>query len=261
MQKKFNRYIKWVLFLGFCITTAFILIHTVINSSYQISDFVAEKSSTKPSFCKNDNAAKEQRWQTMEQEVASWGDALGRGIDHEIKNTVIVLNLLGFRTEQSCQGHIDWGLSYPWISFNTQDEEINVLHNKRNDIFKLIDEKESEIQKKYPDLSLGEALRKEQSEELTALYQQNRQLNDTIDKLSKLKLVPLNNLITEFYKKRPIDRDKMLAFQVLDRIYSLGGNWQITRSDNERLKKLKEYQEEMKLFTNFLICCYFEKQD
>jgi hypothetical protein len=197
----------------------------------------------------------------MEQKVASWGDGLGLGIDPGIKKAVIVLNLLGFKTEGSCQGHIDWGLPYPWIDFNTQDEEINALHIKRQDIYKLIDEKEAEIQKKHPHLSLGQALRKEQSKEVTALYKQRHLLNDTMDKLSKLKLLPLNNLMTEFYKKHSIDRDKMLAFHSLNRIHSLGGDWQITRDDNERLRKLKEYQEEMKSFTDFLTRHYFEKQD
>lgn len=193
----------------------------------------------------------------MAQEVACWGDALEQGIDAQIKDTVVVLNLLGFKTEQSCEGHIGWGLSYPWISFNTQDEKINALQDKRQNIGNLITKKESEIQKKNPNLSFGEALRKADSQELKALYQQLHPLNDEIDKLSKLKLIPLNNLITEFYKQHSINRDRMLAFHELNRLYSLGGYFQVARDDNEKLKKLKEYQEEMKLFTIFLINHYY----
>jgi len=201
---------------------------------------------------------KEQLWQNMEKEVASWGDALGMPIDPEIKKAVIVLNLLGFKTEQSCEGHIDWGLPYSWISFDTSDKEIETLMNTRLEISNKIDKKESEIQKKYPDLSAGEALRKEDSEELYAMYRERHPTNDKLHKLQKLKLVPLKNLITDFYKNHKIDPDKMIAFGELERIYSLGGEWQIVRDESEKLIKLKEYQQEMKLFADFLTDYYFK---
>ncbi len=77
------------------------------------------------------------------------------------------------------------------------------------------------------------------------------------EKLSKLKPVPLNNLVTEFYKDHTIDRDTILILGPLKRLYSFGGEFQITRDESEKLKKLKEYQEEMKSFTAFLIDHYY----
>jgi hypothetical protein len=43
-------------------------------------------------------------------------DKLGKKIDGGIFETVVTLNLLGILTTQSCEGHINWGLPYPWIS-------------------------------------------------------------------------------------------------------------------------------------------------
>lgn len=40
-------------------------------------------------------------------------------IDAGIVKVVAALNLLGFCTSQSCEGHLDEGLPYPWIDFTT----------------------------------------------------------------------------------------------------------------------------------------------
>lgn len=45
-------------------------------------------------------------------------DRLGCPIDGGILETVVALNLLGFWTSQSCEGHLDEGLPYPWIDFH-----------------------------------------------------------------------------------------------------------------------------------------------
>lgn len=48
-------------------------------------------------------------------------DALGKGVDPGIRETVAVLNLLGFRTRQSCEGHVDergFGLPSPWVDID-----------------------------------------------------------------------------------------------------------------------------------------------
>lgn len=42
-------------------------------------------------------------------------------IDEGIIETVVAFNLLGFRTSQSCEGHLDDGLPYPWIDFDTDE--------------------------------------------------------------------------------------------------------------------------------------------
>jgi hypothetical protein len=45
-------------------------------------------------------------------------DALGKTVDPGIRETVAVLNLLGFRMRQSCEGHVNergLGLPTPWV--------------------------------------------------------------------------------------------------------------------------------------------------
>lgn len=48
-------------------------------------------------------------------------DAMGCPIDEGILETVVGLNLLGLPTCQSCEGHLDEGLPYPWIDFETDE--------------------------------------------------------------------------------------------------------------------------------------------
>lgn len=48
--------------------------------------------------------------------VKQFTDRLGTPIDEGIFETVVVLNLLGLRTFQSCEGHLTHGCAYPWVS-------------------------------------------------------------------------------------------------------------------------------------------------
>ncbi|HEU5383148.1 MAG TPA: hypothetical protein VFV38_47720 [Ktedonobacteraceae bacterium] len=48
-------------------------------------------------------------------------DRLGCPIDEGILETVIALNLLGFPTAQSCEGHLDRKYPSPWIDFFIED--------------------------------------------------------------------------------------------------------------------------------------------
>ena len=59
------------------------------------------------------------RWEEAEAFASHLADRLGCPLDAEIRETVIALNLLGFQTCQSCEGHLDHGCLYPWIDFET----------------------------------------------------------------------------------------------------------------------------------------------
>src|ERR1039457_2831739 len=52
-------------------------------------------------------------------------DRLGLPIDPGIKKAVIVFNVVGLITEASCEGHMDGGLSWPWIDVGVNDREHN----------------------------------------------------------------------------------------------------------------------------------------
>lgn len=55
-------------------------------------------------------------WEEACAEVAQFTDRLGCEVDEGIFDTVVVFNLLGMRTFQSCEGHLDHGCPYPWVT-------------------------------------------------------------------------------------------------------------------------------------------------
>jgi hypothetical protein len=55
-------------------------------------------------------------------------DKLGKTIDPGILETVVVFNLLGMTTLQSCEGHIGWGVPYPWICIEADLQQKSLLY-------------------------------------------------------------------------------------------------------------------------------------
>ncbi len=55
-------------------------------------------------------------------------DKLGKPIDTGILETVAVINMLGIETRASCEGHLDWGLPYPWVDLQPDIELKRRLH-------------------------------------------------------------------------------------------------------------------------------------
>lgn len=56
-------------------------------------------------------------WDEAEAFARRLVDGMGCPIDEGVLQTVVALNLLGLRTSQSCEGHLDGGLPYPWLDF------------------------------------------------------------------------------------------------------------------------------------------------
>ena len=65
---------------------------------------------------RHDTQTPEQRYQEMYDLVSTFMDKLGTLIDPGIFETVVALNLLGLHTFQSCEGHLDHGCPYPWVT-------------------------------------------------------------------------------------------------------------------------------------------------
>lgn len=59
-------------------------------------------------------------WTEAEAFARRLTDGLGYPIDEGIREVVVALNLLGFRTSQSCEGHLDGGHPYPWVDFQIE---------------------------------------------------------------------------------------------------------------------------------------------
>src|SRR5947208_415256 len=84
------------------------------------------------------NPTKQEMWDTMSAEVNHWIDGAGYPIDKEIKDTVIALNLMGIETIASCGGHLDHGLSYPWVDIQIYPSEVKKMMQEFSDIHEQI---------------------------------------------------------------------------------------------------------------------------
>ncbi len=67
-------------------------------------------------------------WQEACAAFAQQTDALGTPIDPGIFETVVLLNLLGFPTVQSCEGHLDHGTPYSWVTVVDRALQRRYLH-------------------------------------------------------------------------------------------------------------------------------------
>lgn len=250
-MNRVHTYIKWLLLALLALTIG------AVHQGWITFPF-------KPTmYTASHDASKKDRWAAMEKEVESWTDALGLGIDPGIKKMVIVLNLLGFKTEQSCEGHSDWGRPYPWVRITVKTPKLEDLFHKIQKTISLIDKHETAIQEKYPELSMGEALRKGETQEVLDLYKKRHMYTDTLQKKSKLSILPLRHLLMKFYEGHAIDPDSMLVltpfgFESFE-LVSLGGEWQAARTTQEKLSKLKVYQQEMNSLADFLTEYFFKK--
>ena len=70
----------------------------------------------------------ERQYEEMCKRVATFTDKLGATVDDGIFDTVVTLNLLGFHTFQSCEGHLDHGYPYPWVTI--LDDERTRMFNR-----------------------------------------------------------------------------------------------------------------------------------
>ncbi|MCI0564993.1 MAG: hypothetical protein MN733_41530 [Nitrososphaera sp.] len=64
---------------------------------------------------------KEAAWERKRHVVNHLADRLGHPVDEGIKETVVALLVYRFPTTASCEGHLDWGLPYPWVEVRTPE--------------------------------------------------------------------------------------------------------------------------------------------
>lgn len=69
---------------------------------------------------------KDNYYQEITEHINLITDRLGKHIDKGIKHTVVAMTMSGFHTTASCEGHITWGLPYPWIDVDDPKERIKL---------------------------------------------------------------------------------------------------------------------------------------
>ncbi len=211
-----------------------------------------------------DPLTKHQQWEQIAQQVDSWTDGLGKTIDPEIKETVIALNVLGFTTYQSCEGHLNWGHAYPWITFKNTPE-IEKLQNEERLINEASNNESARLEKNNPDLSWDKILDLPETQKLKDLRKQDDDLTETMNRMQLSHFASLQLFLEMFYQSqsRPTSHDHRLVLSIhnVTCLNSLGGNWQPGRSEEDKQAKLLEYRAEMKAFTAFLKDQFFKNDN
>lgn len=177
-------------------------------------------------------------WAKKIEDLKNVGDKLGMGIDKKIIEVVAVLNLMDIKTTQSCEGHLDRALPYPWVQIGSvQSEQLNEKRQKMFEIRKELDEK---VQQKFSEKDFAEI----------------RHLENEINDLIGIALSKPIELLTSFYKTKGgaggDERLIIVDFADGGRIQPQGGCLQMTRSIEKRTKKLEIYQGEVSRFKDFL---------
>lgn len=182
---------------------------------------------------------KQTQWQSIVAFVGSLTDARGQPVDPGIREAVAGLLALGFPTDGSCAGHLDHGVTAPWIDIGQNLPErffrlfakVGLPHQpgkppQVNDVFAT-----------YP--------------ELRALYQTNLRRHGS-----------LHLLLHALYRTRLSPQDARLVLRVIGcygvvRLISHGARLQAQRTPQQREIRLRLYQQEMQAFAAFCKMHYF----
>lgn len=192
---------------------------------------------------------KEQQWQAMATHVAQMKDKLGKGIDPGILETVVVLNLLGLPTTQSCEGHLDRAAGAPWIDIG--DTRADSQSREVESLFRVA--LQAQQQHTQP------------PEEVNQLFVRAHQAQLEVMRIQLVIRHKLMSYLAAFYEHHSAPYDVRLVIQAQGatgrcRLESQGADFQDIASLEVRQKKLVEYQEEMRAFTAFLKEQYFAEE-
>ncbi len=206
---------------------------------------------------------KQQQWDQQATEVATWTDGLGLPLDAGIYDTVIVLNLLGLTTRQSCEGHMNWGQASPWVDFRINEPEAELLQAQGQQIF--TDELSDQLlglRKKYPKLTIDELYETSEGQYLKPAREKMIELSSLYVDIARKTMQPLVDLLDQFYQVHNSDEDQRLYiyFGWIIRLESQGSDVQLRRTEEQKATYLKLYQEEMKTFTDFLKAKFYQTQ-
>lgn len=76
-----------------------------------------------------------ERYKAVSQIVNKIVDRLGEPVDRGIKKGVAACLYAGFITDGSCQGHMSWGLPFPWIDVLGNDDAKTRMNTYINEFY------------------------------------------------------------------------------------------------------------------------------
>lgn len=181
-----------------------------------------------------------QRWQEMVAYLRDARDGNDTPIDEGIFDTCVALNLLGFTTTQSCEGHLDWGIPAPWVQI--VNEEARTLNERAYSAF-------ARGTSEKPPAGIMPHYTKEAYEEGHAWRKQ-------ADSLIAQDFHKLLGYVEQFYRQRQIEmgcRVTLRADTPSIRLEILGAAAMPALSIDQQHIMLAQFQDEMKAFTAHLI--------
>ncbi len=181
-------------------------------------------------------------WEEKAEYFEQVTDGLGKHLDAKIKNLVVVLNLLGIKTRQSCEGHLDWGNAYPWIDLDFSSAYL--IEEKRRLVLQKLDEVESKLKDKecikvIELISERDKLESENSDLFHKFLKERAKCGEKA-----------YQLLQEF------NGDRLIYSSIIingSGIMPIGGIWEDYRSIEQKKECLDSYRKEMDRFTEFLI--------
>lgn len=168
-------------------------------------------------------------WNETVEKFTHVTDKLGKEIDPGIFDTVVALNVLGFHTTMSCEGHINWGLAAPWVDVIPDGA---VALNQQIQVIR----QQTPADQPFPD----------EAKQLMLVVKRNQQLlfHDLV------------KLLDQFYEYRHITYARQLIPHMSHgghiRIEPIGADLQTVVPDQIKEQQLRAYQTEMSDFTAFL---------
>ncbi len=211
---------------------------------------------------------KDLEWLAMESKFLDRTDRRGTKIEDGIRETVIACNLLQLPTRQSCEGHVSWGRIAPWVDIQAPGKP-KWRHYNEEEIYK-------EVASKYgitvEDVLSGEVEEADNEATLRA-YEQDQTPEGVAWDNENFKLYErAKELLDEFYKDREVSENvRVIVEKGYDNVTLHNGGDDYDNYDQESYEKLTEeekkqlaerlrhYQEEIKIFTEFLRQKFYEQ--
>ena len=197
---------------------------------------------------------KQKKWQEISSEAEKIADRLGMEIDPGIKETVIALKANDFGTDQSCEGHSDRGLPYPWVDIISLFHEI---HEKEFD--KLYWDKNNLFDKYSNDIDPDEWSETDKDE-----YEDIQKKLLVFQQEDKKECDRLQNILDEFYRNNESNDVRYgLRYKRLRPLQTIKENAKLEKeylknlSKEEKESLLRQSQKEMQKITEFLKQSFF----
>ena len=214
-----------------------------------------------------DRIAKEARLEKMWADLEEVADAEGHGVDAGIKETVAVVNALGFPTAQSCEGHVRTDRPYPWVRIAAPDEPPE-RYVGQNELFNRMAQENGvlvgELKRGTPEglywQVLGEVMKNGETEEYLSWREKNNKLHKRIAPL--VGKFNEGRVVDEAIKLECEDRDG-LAFEIRSEEENTALNLKEDLPEEEEKKLTRTLalkRIEMESFTQFLKKHYFSME-